>query len=344
MLRIRVALFLLLPLALVATGFAMVLTVDHQRDVAAHAADRTDAAHQLMLAMVDQETGLRGYVLSDRQAFLEPFYTGDRDGRKAEVEVRAEAGGDPRTLTLIGAFSELKTAWQIQAQNEIADRRNGDWHRHDLAGALRRKALMDRLRRISAHLNRRLDQRRNDDLDDAGRQAFFEVVGLILLLGVAAVSLITRERRQRRQAFQRELAYRQSQREFTDVIQVVRSEPEAHALVKRHLELSVPGARATVLKRNNSDNRLEPSTELPAGSPLNERLRDAEPASWATWSWHTSARCSPPRCATATSSAASAARSSSSSRPTPTSRARSSSPRPCAPRWRPSASRTWTAT
>jgi diguanylate cyclase (GGDEF)-like protein len=278
MLRIRVALFLLLPLALVAIGFAMVTTVDHQRRVATHAADRTDAANRLLLALVDQETGLRGYGLTGRQAFLQPYYDGDRHGRVAEGEIRREAGDDAATLDLMGQFSDLKMAWVVEAVNKIAELRNGE-HAGDLAGAYRRKSLMDRLRRIGARLNARLDERRNEDLAQAGREAVAEVIGLILLLGLIAAALLTRERRQRRVAFQRELAYRQEQREFTGVIQVVRSEPEADKLVKRHLERSVPGAVVTVLKRNNSDNRLAASTSVASGGVLAERLADATPAS-----------------------------------------------------------------
>jgi diguanylate cyclase (GGDEF)-like protein len=278
MLRIRIALFLLLPLALVAIGAAMVTTVDHQRHVAVRAASATDAANRLLLGMVDQETGLRGYALTGRQAFLEPYFTGDRDERLAEHQVRAQARGDERTLALMAQFSHYETAWQVQATNQIADRRNGEAVQ-DLAGALARKALMDRLRRIDATLKARLDQRRNADLARAGGEAFVEVVGLILLLGLLAAALLTRERRERRAAFQRELAYRQAQREFTGVIQVVRSEAEADTLVKRHLERSVPGAAVTVLKRNNSDNRLVASTPVAPDGPLATRLVDATPAS-----------------------------------------------------------------
>jgi diguanylate cyclase (GGDEF)-like protein len=279
MLRTRLALFLLLPLALVAMGFAMVMTARTQAHAAADAASRSDAGNRLLLAMVDQETGLRGYLLTSREEFLAPFYSGDRDGTIAERDVRAEADGDQATLALLTQFSGLKLAWRIRAQTQIADRRGGERPRGTIAAALGRKRLMDGLRTVAAHLKTRLDARRAADLDAAGRRAAIEVVALTLLLGILAVALLTRERHQRRAVYRRELAYRQAQREFTGVIQVVHSEPEADALLKRHLELAVPGAHATVLKRNNSDNRLQASTEVPAGSALARRLDGAEPQS-----------------------------------------------------------------
>ena len=53
---------------------------------------------------------------------------------------------------------------------------------------------------------------------------------------------------------------------------------EAHGLLKRHLERSIPDTVVTVLSRNNSANRLEPTTALAAEDPISEALRDARDA------------------------------------------------------------------
>ena len=55
------------------------------------------------------------------------------------------------------------------------------------------------------------------------------------------------------------------------------SEDEAHELVRRHLRRSLPGSDVLVLKRNNSENRLEAATALQPGSALAARLQGAEP-------------------------------------------------------------------
>jgi hypothetical protein len=52
------------------------------------------------------------------------------------------------------------------------------------------------------------------------------------------------------------------QAEFVDTLQVTASEDEAHELVRRHLRRSLPGRDVVVLKRNNSENRLEPAAAL----------------------------------------------------------------------------------
>jgi len=279
MARPRLSLILLLPLALVAIGFAMVTTAGSQRSAATGAADRTDAANRLLLGMVDQETGLRGYLLTQREEFLQPFYSGAREADVAEREIRAEGRGDRATLALMAQYSRLEGSWRLLAQVRIASVRNTSRFTPSIAGAVKRKHLMDEIRVVDAQLKRRLIARRDHDLAAASRRAEVLVVLLTALLGAGAYLVLTRDGRRRRAAYRHELAYRQSQREFTDVIQVVRSEPEAHALLKRHLDLVMPGVRTTVLRRNNSDNRLEATTAITEGSALAERLTGAQPES-----------------------------------------------------------------
>jgi hypothetical protein len=43
--------------------------------------------------------------------------------------------------------------------------------------------------------------------------------------------------------------------EFTEAMQVTESEEEAHGLLKRHLERSIPGSAVVILNRNNSADR-----------------------------------------------------------------------------------------
>ncbi len=76
--------------------------------------------------------------------------------------------------------------------------------------------------------------------------------------------------------------YRESQREFVDRLQVSGSVAEAHVLLKAHLERSVPAGGVVVLNRNNSNDRLEPSTSIPDGWTLAERLTTATPRSCLT--------------------------------------------------------------
>jgi diguanylate cyclase (GGDEF)-like protein len=67
------------------------------------------------------------------------------------------------------------------------------------------------------------------------------------------------------------------QDEFSEALQVAADEEEAHDLLKRHLERSLPGSTAVVLNRNNSANRLQAMTAPPEPSLLADRLAAAPP-------------------------------------------------------------------
>lgn len=60
-------------------------------------------------------------------------------------------------------------------------------------------------------------------------------------------------------------------------MQLTGSEREAHDLLKRHLERSIPESAVTILSRNNSADRLEATTALTAEDPIRETLREAQP-------------------------------------------------------------------
>ena len=60
--------------------------------------------------------------------------------------------------------------------------------------------------------------------------------------------------------------YRRAQDEFAETLQLTETEDEAHDLLKRHLERTIPGSVVVVLNRNNSADRLQATTALAADS------------------------------------------------------------------------------
>ncbi len=101
-------------------------------------------------------------------------------------------------------------------------------------------------------------------------------------LGIALNDMVRhRDEATRAEQDQRAVAVQaeQSQAEFVDTLQVTRSEDEAQELLQHHLQRSLPGSAVTVLRRNNSANRLQAATGLPAGSELAAKLLGAEPRS-----------------------------------------------------------------
>jgi diguanylate cyclase (GGDEF)-like protein len=105
-------------------------------------------------------------------------------------------------------------------------------------------------------LDQRLEPRGNDELSD---------------LGATLNELVDRRRAER--------SYERSQAELAHGLQVTGDQTEAHGLLKRHLERSIPGATVVVLNRNNSADRLVATTALPESSELETALADARPRS-----------------------------------------------------------------
>lgn len=88
-------------------------------------------------------------------------------------------------------------------------------------------------------------------------------------LGWALNTMVTRGQEAR--------AYEETQAEFTDALQVTGGEEEAYGLLKRHIERSIPGTDVVTLNRNNSADRLEPTTPLSPDSGLMNAFAEAHP-------------------------------------------------------------------
>ena len=116
----------------------------------------------------------------------------------------------------------------------------------------------------------------------ADTQAFVAaLIGALIALGATAglayyaIRLLARMTRRREEDRRLEAA----QAEFADVLQVTEGQDETYQLLRRRLERSIAGARAVVLNRNNSEDRLEAATELPTDTELPQHLQSAKPRS-----------------------------------------------------------------
>jgi diguanylate cyclase (GGDEF)-like protein len=270
---------LFLGALLAALGIALHLAGTWERRTAVRAATRTEVANRLVTAMLDQETGLRGYLLTAREDFLQPWTTGTVAYQRALGEAARSFKGDPTSTQLLNRENATARRWQTEANESIdATRRLGLGH-ESLATYRERKLLFDSFRDGATTLSQQLDRRRNDELGKAGTIATLTILALVALLGGGAWVLLSASSRRQRRHDAGEIDFRVGQREFADVVTVVREEAEAHTILKRHIERSIADARATVLSRNNSENRLEATTELPADASLATALQDAEPRS-----------------------------------------------------------------
>ncbi len=271
-----------LLLAVLVVTATLLFAFQRQREAAVRAAGRTEGAVSALTAMLDQETGMRGFLFTGQEEFLQPYISGESAYEQARLQVAQAASGDHDSEQLATAEDVAARRWQAYAQRAIATRRLAATVPRTapaISQALAGKNQMDLFRAVNTQLRVRLNERRDASLRSSGLISVAMVVLLAALFALLGLLGMQRSTRRTLARGEDEIAYRVKQREFSDLIQAVESETEAHQLVQRHLQRSIPGAKATVLIRNNSDNRLRAATELPVDSVLAAPLAEAEPRS-----------------------------------------------------------------
>ena len=246
-----------------------------QRGVADETFAENLAGAQMLTAMLDQETGLRGFALAREEEFLESFVRGERDFDVA-IE-RARQNGEPDERKALNEQVAAARQWQELAREEIARVRKRV--PINVAYVRDRKRAFDRYRVLNSRYREGERAERRSELDRAGVISIATIIFVGILFGGVGYLAIERQAAGERRRRARTRAYRISQAEFYVTMQIMRDEHEAYALVKQHLERSIPDASVVVLSRNNSANRLTAATPLPEGSALAAALVNAQPES-----------------------------------------------------------------
>ena len=145
-------------------------------------ADRIIAkAYELQKIVVDLETGLRGFLLTGDNRFLEPYDQANSSVDPKEDQLRQALGGDTEREQLDQLIGLRKT-WVQYAEGQIALRRkSGDYL--TLVMGLQGKQQMDQLRILFAQLIDRESQLRDIRFRDAER-AFKITLALITGFGL----------------------------------------------------------------------------------------------------------------------------------------------------------------
>ncbi|MFD9127105.1 CHASE3 domain-containing protein [Kitasatospora sp. NPDC059571] len=119
-LRVGVAAALVVLTSLCALGGAVFV---HAGAVADRLVDRTspalNAAGRLETALVDQESGVRGYGLTGRPEFLEPYTRGLALQQQTEAELRGVLAGDDRATADLTVLTAAAASWQRLAARPV---------------------------------------------------------------------------------------------------------------------------------------------------------------------------------------------------------------------------------
>jgi diguanylate cyclase (GGDEF)-like protein len=223
------------------------------RASADHSARQQTASQLMLTAMINQETGARGYFETNDRVFLSPYVAGSAAFSQALSESRSLAGADPTLSAELNEQSRISTTWRTDTQAEI-ERLESGHKAPSVAQALAGKATMDDFRVANAAYDALLNSERSGALTSQTWWAvgLAGVMSVILLLGGWLVV---------RAAARRERRHLGRQRELREMLQASESEPESQTLLIRHIQRTVPGSAVAVLNRNNSDDRLEPTIE-----------------------------------------------------------------------------------
>ena len=142
-----------------------------------------------LTAMVNQETGVRGYALGQDEAFLEPFNIAELLGGSAQSTLRKYLLGPPDRLAALGELDDAIADWQTTvAEPIIAAVQAGDDSAVEAAGSPEAKAAFDRVRAASNQLTNSIDEMRTQVAED--RERAFDYVWFAIALG-SAILLVT---------------------------------------------------------------------------------------------------------------------------------------------------------
>lgn len=257
---------------------AMLGVISMQRSAERTLAERNREGQAMLVAVLDLETGLRGFNVSGEESFLAPYRLGRQEYATAYAQAVQNLPSTPRVRRLLATQDRAVQRWIVQADARIGELQRGGPIRSTV-GAERRRALIDRFRTANRRMQGEVQRIGAADRDRTSLLSLLLVFGVVAGLALLAWRVFVRDLRVREQRGAAELEHRREQRELLDAVQVVADEREAHLLVRRHLQRAVPDAEVTVLQRNNSDDRLVAATPVAQGSALAATLEGAEPRS-----------------------------------------------------------------
>lgn len=151
-----------------------------------HTHEVISKSHNLMKLMVDQETGLRGFLVVGKENFLEPFYSGKTAFNYEIRDLRSTVSDNPEQVGILDEIEQMAHQWHLKAvQPVIEERRKVDLTGYDISYLQELllkgtgKSILDRQRATVNQLQ--LMIKTSQGLIDSGNQQ---------VAGILAISLI----------------------------------------------------------------------------------------------------------------------------------------------------------
>ena len=276
--------WLIALLSICAIAAAVLVASETQRTAAQENFVEAETANDLHADILEQSQRVSDFLAGKREDFYANFRFEVRSLHADFRTARDLSADDPVEISQLNRQENASDLWHRFARHDVSRARNDLplLPRH----LDRRDELLDSFVTANTEYRHRLATNRQDELHAAALVPVRLVIGLGLLFGAIAFVIFRRQRkvalvreREQAQGAAVEAAFVDSQARFGEALQVAQDQPEAHLLLKRHLEGRISGSSAVVLNRNNSANRLEPSEQLPDDHQLSAPLAHAEPRS-----------------------------------------------------------------
>jgi diguanylate cyclase (GGDEF)-like protein len=281
-----VRIWLIALLSICAIAGAVLVASETQRRAAQENFAEAETASDLLADLLEQNQRVSDFLAGKRADFRGAFILEEKRLQADFRNARELSSDDQTELAEIARQQTAANRWHRLARRDVAHTARTGQSRAPAPNFERRHRILNRFVAANTAYRGRLATLRQKEQDQAALVPVWLVIGLGLLFGAIAFVLVRRQRRieadREREQVRRsdaEAAFIDSQVRFGEAMQVALDQPEAHRLLKGHLEDRIPESSVVVLNRNNSANRLEPSEKLPADDPLSKPLAHAEPRS-----------------------------------------------------------------
>lgn len=181
---------------LVIGGLVLARISDRTTELVDRIQPARSASFQLQNALLDQETGVRGYALSGDPTFLQPYATGKRDEELRLARVRSAMGGTEPYARDLDRIAAASAQWREEHAEPLiaAVRRDGRQSRAS-ARTAESKTAFDTLRRLYTAQQSHLDTARDHaraQLNDARVTRDRTLIALVacFVMCVIALSLL----------------------------------------------------------------------------------------------------------------------------------------------------------
>jgi PAS domain S-box-containing protein len=181
--------------------------LDRDRAVTGHVAAQVEL-NGVLSQMKDAETGQRGFILTGKPAYLQPFTTSRTEMPARVQKLRERFADDPEQLAGLGELETLVAAKFAEMQRvlDVRDVQGPDAAAEAISTDTG-KELMDRIRAVTAALVEYEEARITEDQSESGEQRWTAlmtlIIGAVMAVGIilSAAAIIRVEMARRQAAF-----------------------------------------------------------------------------------------------------------------------------------------------